>query len=66
MEAAGALGAAASILGSISNPLVGASWSWLVCGCHKDAISDQIATCLVLHISGIELQLLCGVRIELA
>ena len=64
MEAAGALGAAAPILESISNPPGGAGWSWVGCGCQKDPISDQIPTCLVLHIGGIKLQLLCGVRIE--
>ena len=64
METVGALGAAAPILESISNPLWGAGWSWVGCGCHKDPISDQIPTCLVLRIGGIKLQLLCGVRIE--
>ena len=64
MEAAGALGAAAPILESISNPSGGAGWSWVGCGCQKDPISDQIPTCLVLRIGGIKLQLLCGVRIE--
>ena len=64
MEAAGALGAAAPILESISNPPGGAGWSWVGCGCQKDPISDQIPTCLVPHIGGIKLQLLCGVRIE--
>ena len=47
MEAAGALGAAAPILESISNPPGGAGWSWVGCGCQKDPISDQIPTCLV-------------------
>ena len=64
MEAAGALGAAAPILESISNPSGGAGWSWVGCGCQKDLISDQIPTCLVPHIGGIKLQLSCGVRIE--
>ena len=64
MEAAGALGAAALILESISNPPGGAGWSWVGCGCQKDLISDQIPTCLVPRIGGIKLQLLCGVRIE--
>ena len=51
MEAAGALGAAAPILESISTPPPrGAGWSWFGCGCQKDPISDQILTCLVLHI----------------
>ena len=64
MEAAGALGAAAPILESSSNPPGGAGWSWVGCGCQKDLISDQFPTCLVPHIGGIKLQLLCGVRIE--
>ena len=64
MEAAGALGAAAPILESISNPPGGAGWSWVGCGCQKDLISDQIPTCLVPRIGGIKLHLLCGVRIE--
>ena len=64
MEAAGALGAAAPILESISNPSGGTGWSWVGCGCQKDHISDQIPTCVVLCIGSIKLQLLCGVRIE--
>ena len=64
MEAAGALRTAAPTLESISNPLEGVGWSWVGCGCQKDPISDQIPTCLVLHIGDIKLQLLCGVRIE--
>ena len=64
MEAADALGAATSILESISNPSGGAGWSWVGCGCQKDPISDQISTCLVPHIGGIKFQLLWGVRIE--
>ena len=66
MEAAGALGAAAPILGSISNPPGGAGWSWVGCGFQKDPISDKIPTCLVLRISGIKSQLTYGIRIELA
>ena len=64
METVGALGAAAPILESISNSSWGAGWSWVGCGCQKDLFSDQIPTCLVPRIGGIELQLLCGVRIE--
>ena len=64
LEAAGALVAAATILGSILNPPGGAGWSWFGCGCHKYPISDQIPTCLVPRIGGIKLQLLCGVRID--
>ena len=56
----------APILESISNPPGGEGWSWDGCGCQKDPISDQIPTCLVPRIGGIKLQLLCGVRIELA
>ena len=64
METVGALGAAAPILESISNPFGGAGWFWVGCGCQKDLISDQIPTCLVPRIGDIKLQLLCGVRIE--
>ena len=64
MEAAGALGAAAPILVSISNPSGAGGWSWVGFGGQKDPISDQIPTCFVLRICGIKLQLLCGVRIE--
>ena len=60
METVGALGAAAPILESISNPSGGTGWSWVGFGFQKDLISDQIPTC----IGGIKLQLLCGVRIE--
>ena len=66
MEAAGALRASAPILKSTPNPPGGAGWSWVGCGCHKYPISDRIPTCLVLRMGGIKLQLLCGVRIELA
>ena len=51
----GALGAAAHILESISNPFGGAGWSLVGCGCQKDLISDQIPTCLVPRIGGIKL-----------
>ena len=54
MEAAGALGAAAPILESISNPFGGAGWSWVGCGCQKCPILDQIPTCLVPCIGGIK------------
>ena len=66
MENVGALGEAAPILESISNPSWGAGWSWVGCGCQKDLILDQIPTCLVPRFGGIELQLLCGVSIKLA
>ena len=62
MEAAGVLGVATPILGSISNPPGGASWFLVRCDCHKDPISDQIPILL----AGIKSQLLCGVRIKLA
>ena len=64
METVGALGVAAPILESISNPSGGAGWSWVGCGCQKDLISDQIPTCLVPRIGGIKLQLIYGGRIE--
>ena len=54
MEAAGALGAAAPILESISNPPGDAGWSWFGCGCQKDPISDQIPTYLVPRICGVK------------
>ena len=63
-KAAGALGAAAPILESISNPSGGAGWSWVGCGCEKDLISDQIPACLVPRIGGIKLQLLRGVKVQ--
>ena len=63
-EIAGALVVATSTIESISTPPGDAGCSWVGCGCHKDPISDQITTCLVPRISGIKLQLLCGVRIE--
>ena len=66
METVGDLGAAAPILESISKPSGGAGWSWFGCGCQKDLIPDQIPTCLVPRFGGIKLQLLYGIRIELA
>ena len=65
-EIAGALVVATSNIESISNPPGDAGCSWVGCGCHKDPISDKIITCLVPRIGSIELQLLYGVRIELA
>ena len=56
LGAAGALGAVAVILESISNPSGCGGWSWVGCGCQKDPITDQIPTCLVLRIGGIRLQ----------
>ena len=67
MKAAGALGAAAPILGSILNPpgwsgLV-LGWVWLSEGPH---LQTKFQFCRVPRMGGIKLQLLCGVRIELA
>ena len=56
LETVGALGAAAPILESISNPSGGVGWSWVGCGCQKDLISDQISTCLVPRIGGYEIK----------
>ena len=69
LEAAGTLVAAAPSPGSIlhtpSAPgCVG--WSWGRCGCHKDPCQTELQFCRVPHMGGIKLQLLCGVRIELA
>ena len=36
------------------------------CGCHKDPCQTEFQFCWVLCMGGIKLQLLCGVRIELA
>ena len=44
----------------------GAGWSWGQCGCHKDPCQTQFQFCRVPRMGGIKLQLLCGVRIELA
>ena len=63
LETVGALGAATPILESISNPSVGADWSWVGFGCQKDLISDQIPTCLVPRIGGIKYS--CNVVLEL-
>ena len=62
--AAGALVAAATILRSISNSPVDLGWSWVGSGCHKDPISDQIPTSLVLYFKSIKSQQLCGARIK--
>ena len=42
---------------------MGAGWSWGRCGCHKDPCQTELQ---VPRMGGIKLQLLCGVRIELA
>ena len=41
-------------------------WSWGRCDCHKDPCQTEFQFCWVPHMGGIKLQLLCGVRIELA
>ena len=64
LEAAGALVATTPKLGSISNPLGSSAWSWGSVGIIRELLSDQIHTCLVPCIGGIELQLSCGVRIK--
>ena len=63
MEAACALAAAAPILESIPNPLGGAGWPWVGCGCHRVPIYRPNSNS---SMGGIKLQLSCGVRIELA
>ena len=62
LEAAGALGAAASILESIPTPPGSVDWTWVGCGCHKVPISDQI----LIRMGGIKLQLLFGFAMEQA
>merc|ERR1712173_214267 len=44
----------------------GAGWSWGRCGCQKDPCQTEFQFCRVSRMGGIKLQLLCGVRIELA
>ena len=44
----------------------GVGWSWGRCGCHKDPCQTELQFCRVPRMGGIKLQLLCGVRIELA
>ena len=66
MEAVGALVAAAPILKSISNPLgvqVGPGLGVVVI---RIPFQTKFKFCLVPRMGGIKLQLLCGVRIELA
>ena len=43
-----------------------AGWSGGRCGCHKDPFQIKFQFCQVPRMGGIKLQLLCGVRIELA
>ena len=52
--------------GSILHHPGGAGWSWERCGCHKDPCQTKFQFCRVPRMGGIKLQLLCGVRIELA
>ena len=66
LEAAGTLVAAAPSPGSILHHPGGAGWSWGRCGCHKDPCQTKLQFCRVPRMGGIKLQLLCGVRIELA
>ena len=66
LEAAGTLVVAAPSPGSILHHPGGAGWSWGWCGCHKDPCQTKLQFCRVPHMGGIKLQLLCGVRIELA
>ena len=48
-------------------PIPSGGWSSGQCSCHTyGSLSDQIPTCLVPRIIGVKVQLLCGVRIELA
>ena len=68
LGAASALVAAAPILRSIPTPPPplprGGGCSWVGCGCHTFQTKFQF--CRVQCMGGIKLQLLCGVRIELA
>ena len=66
LSALGTLDATTPILGPISISPCGAGWSLAGFALHRDLISDQIPTCLAPYIGGINLQLLCGVRIESA
>ena len=58
--------AAATSPGSILHHLGDAGWSWGLCGSHKDPCQTEFQFCRVPCMGGIKLQLLCGVRIELA
>ena len=44
----------------------GVGWSWERCGCHKDPCQTEFQFCRVQRMGGIKLQLLFGVRIEMA
>ena len=65
VEAAGTLVAAAPNPGSILHQTGGAGWSWGQCCCQKDPCQTKFRFCRVPRMGGIELQILCGVRIEL-
>ena len=66
LEAAGTLVVAAPSPGSILHHPGGAGWSWGRYGCQKDPCQIKFQFCQVPRMGGIKLQLLCGVRIELA
>ena len=66
METAGALVATTSSLGSIPNPTGDAGWSWRHCSCHEVPCQTKLQFCQVPRMGGIKLQLLCGVKIEVA
>ena len=58
--------AAAPSPGSILYHLGGEGWSLGLCGCHKDPFGTKFQFCQILRMGGIKLQLLCGIKIELA
>ena len=66
MVAAGVLVVAAPSPGSILHHPGVVDWSWGRCGCQKDPYQTKFQFCWVPCIGGIKLQLLCGVRKELA
>ena len=53
------------IPGSILHHPGGVGWSWGLCGSCKDPCQTKFRFCRFPRMGGIELQLLCGVRIEL-
>ena len=66
LEAAGTLAAAAPSPGSILHQPEGAGCSSGQCGCQKDASQTKFQFCWLPHMGSIKLQLIWGVRIELA
>ena len=66
LEAADTLVAAAPSPGSILHHPGGTAWSGGRCGSHKDPCQTKFQFCQVPCMGGIKLQLICGVRIELA